>query len=197
MDGRQRATTETLKQHRRAAILAAAWALFQESSYAAVMMADVAARAGLAKGTVYLYFPTKEALFLAVAEQQLADWFAEVDAWLRAAPNPLRAEEVTAFFVGTVEARPGLTRLLALLHGVLEQNVDASTALGFKQMLQAHLAETGALLEARLPWLAPGLGARLLLRINALVIGLQQLAEPAPALQPLLQDPALALFRVD
>ena len=106
-------------------------------------------------------------------------------------------EAVTAFFACTIEARPGLTRLLALLHGVLEQNVDAATVLGFKQMLQAHLAATGTLLEARLPWLVPGLGARLLLRVHALVIGLQQLAEPVPAFQPHRHDPALAVFQVD
>jgi AcrR family transcriptional regulator len=32
---------------------------------------------GLAKGTVFLYFKTEEALFLALVEQRLVEWFAE------------------------------------------------------------------------------------------------------------------------
>ncbi|MDQ0136265.1 AcrR family transcriptional regulator [Neorhizobium galegae] len=50
-------------QQRRAEILAAAFACFSERGFAATRMEDVAARAGIAKGTVYLHFPDKEALF--------------------------------------------------------------------------------------------------------------------------------------
>ncbi|MDO9710219.1 TetR/AcrR family transcriptional regulator [Paracraurococcus lichenis] len=47
----------------RAAILAAALDEFLDGGFAATRMADVAARAGLAKGTLYLHFADKEALF--------------------------------------------------------------------------------------------------------------------------------------
>jgi AcrR family transcriptional regulator len=50
-------------QQRRAEILAAAFACFSERGFAASRMEDVATRAGIAKGTVYLHFPDKEALF--------------------------------------------------------------------------------------------------------------------------------------
>ena len=42
--------------------------VFAEVSYAGFSMADVAARAGVAKGTLYLYFKTKEELLLALAD---------------------------------------------------------------------------------------------------------------------------------
>jgi AcrR family transcriptional regulator len=48
---------------RRRAILEAALAEFAERGYAAARLDDVAARAGVAKGTLYLYFAHKEALF--------------------------------------------------------------------------------------------------------------------------------------
>ncbi len=48
---------------RRAAILAAAGAVFADSGYAASTVEAVAAKAGIAKGSVYNYFPSKEALF--------------------------------------------------------------------------------------------------------------------------------------
>ncbi|MBB3771432.1 AcrR family transcriptional regulator [Angulomicrobium tetraedrale] len=48
---------------RRRVILDAALAVFAESGFAAARMQDVAARAGIAKGTLYLHFEDKAALF--------------------------------------------------------------------------------------------------------------------------------------
>ncbi|KAB2910399.1 MAG: TetR/AcrR family transcriptional regulator [Hyphomicrobiaceae bacterium] len=48
---------------RRKAILEAALAVFAEKGYEAARLDDVAAKAGVAKGTLYLYFRDKEALF--------------------------------------------------------------------------------------------------------------------------------------
>lgn len=48
---------------RRRAILDAALIVFAENGYAGARMDDVAARAGVAKGTLYLYFEDKKALF--------------------------------------------------------------------------------------------------------------------------------------
>jgi AcrR family transcriptional regulator len=71
----RRAITTEQRQERRAALIAQAWALFQEREYAAINILDVARSAGLAKGTLYLYFSTKEELFLSVMVEQLANWF--------------------------------------------------------------------------------------------------------------------------
>lgn len=51
-------------EQRRAEILAAAFACFAERGFAATRMEDVAVRAGIAKGTLYLHFPDKERLFI-------------------------------------------------------------------------------------------------------------------------------------
>jgi AcrR family transcriptional regulator len=50
-------------EERQEAILAAALDVFSEHGFAAARLDDVAARAGVAKGTLYLYFPDKETLF--------------------------------------------------------------------------------------------------------------------------------------
>ena len=57
------------KEARPSEIVAAALASFAERGYAATKLEDVAAVAGISKGTIYLYFPTKEHLFRAVVEQ--------------------------------------------------------------------------------------------------------------------------------
>jgi AcrR family transcriptional regulator len=52
-----------LKLHRQEEILAAALEEFGANGYAATRLEDVAKRAGIAKGTIYLYFRDKERLF--------------------------------------------------------------------------------------------------------------------------------------
>lgn len=58
--------TREAPQVRRAQILEAANRVFVERGLSAATMDDVAAEAGIAKGTIYLYFPTKEALVAAL-----------------------------------------------------------------------------------------------------------------------------------
>src|SRR5215469_8752870 len=60
---------EAARAARRGQIIAAALACFAQSGYHATTMADVAAQAGVSKGTPYLYFDSKQALFLALHEQ--------------------------------------------------------------------------------------------------------------------------------
>lgn len=56
------------KEARPGELIAAALDVFVEKGFAAARLDDVAARAGVSKGTVYLYFKSKEALFKAVVE---------------------------------------------------------------------------------------------------------------------------------
>ncbi len=56
------------QDERRAAILTAALDVFAENGFAAARLDDVAQKAGVAKGTLYLYFPDKEALFEALLQ---------------------------------------------------------------------------------------------------------------------------------
>ena len=59
------------KEARPGEILGAALACFAERGFAATRLDDVAQRAGITKGTLYLYFPNKEELFKAVVTQAL------------------------------------------------------------------------------------------------------------------------------
>jgi AcrR family transcriptional regulator len=60
---------EQTRAARREQIIAAGLACFARSGYHAATMADVAAQAGVSKGTPYLYFDSKEVLFLALHEE--------------------------------------------------------------------------------------------------------------------------------
>lgn len=61
----------------RARILAAARKRFEQFGYRRTSIAEIARDAGIAVGTVYRYFETKEATFLAVVEHTIDAWLAE------------------------------------------------------------------------------------------------------------------------
>ncbi len=193
---RRRAMSNDQKEARRQDILDSAWRLFQTTTYERLTIVDVANTLGLAKGTIFLYFGTKEALFLALVEQQLILWFAEVDAKLIDLASACTIEQITEVLIRSLEAYPSLTRLLAILHTILEQNIDFDVASHFKHMLLQHFERTGSLLEHCLPFLMPGQGAHFLMQCHALVIGFWQLANPAPVVQQVLQQPELQMFQV-
>lgn len=71
-------------------LVEAALALFSERGFAATRLEDVAARAGVSKGTVYLYFDGKEQLFEAVVRQAVS-------------PNIERIESLVESFDGKTE----------------------------------------------------------------------------------------------
>lgn len=192
-----RAVREDQKARRRETILATARNAFQAQDFAAVRMSEIARAAGLAKGTVYLYFDSKEALFLAIVERELTAWFDDVDAALGAAPAAAGDDAVVTIAGDALAARPLLAQLLAILHTALEHNIDYDTAFRFKTWLRRRCLRTGALLERALPQLAPGDGILLILRMHALVIGFQHAAHPAPVVAQVLKRPGMNLFRVE
>jgi len=60
-----------LPEERPQQIIEAAFAVFGEQGLANARLDDIARRAGLAKGTIYLYFPNKEALFEAMVRHKV------------------------------------------------------------------------------------------------------------------------------
>jgi len=62
-------TRQRRKEARPAELTAAALDLFVEKGFTATKLDDIAARAGVSKGTLYLYFTSKEDLFKAVIQQ--------------------------------------------------------------------------------------------------------------------------------
>ena len=71
------------KEARPGELLSAALDLFVEKGFAATRVEEVAQRAGVSKGTLFLYFPSKEELFKAVVRENLSgrffEWSDEID----------------------------------------------------------------------------------------------------------------------
>jgi TetR/AcrR family transcriptional regulator len=79
------AKRERRKEARPGELLAAALELFVEKGFAATKAEEVARRAGVSKGTLFLYFASKEELFKAVVRENIAgrfpEWNAELDTY--------------------------------------------------------------------------------------------------------------------
>src|SRR5258705_5126223 len=84
---RQRAVHSEDKQERHHAILDAAERLLLGAPDRVANVAEVADEAGLAKGTVYLYFPSKEELLLALHERNQDVFFRAFNALIDRAPH--------------------------------------------------------------------------------------------------------------
>ncbi|HEY8161106.1 MAG: TetR/AcrR family transcriptional regulator [Methylocystis sp.] len=102
-------------------IIAAALAEFLERGFASTTMDAVARRAGVAKGTPYRYFPTKESLFEGVVRQEIASAVVDVNAANRAPDEKvgafLRRTMSPAMQVVERQGRAALARLV-LTEGV-------------------------------------------------------------------------------
>ncbi|GGJ76207.1 TetR/AcrR family transcriptional regulator [Deinococcus aquiradiocola] len=190
-----RARSDEAKRERREQILAAALTLWQTHRYPDLTLNAIATGVGVTKAALFAYFPSKEDLFLSLYETLLGDWFAALDRHLRLGgthtPESL-ARTVTAL---TLE-RQNLTRLIPLLAGILEHNITPERALTHKTWIAGHLAQTTPLLEAALPGLPAGGGARLLTYTQALIAGLQPMSDPSPAVRDALSGTELAALHL-
>jgi AcrR family transcriptional regulator len=81
----------TADPNRRAAILQAARDVFIERGYARTRMSDIARRAGVAPGTLYLYFDSKEGLVQGLAEDHFSRLRDRVLPLLESEPDLVRA----------------------------------------------------------------------------------------------------------
>ncbi|MFN8382042.1 MAG: TetR/AcrR family transcriptional regulator [Anaerolineales bacterium] len=194
---KQRATNVEDKLEKRQIILTAALQIFKSTSYNEVTMSAVAGKAKTAKGTLFLYYPTKEEMFLALMEEQLIEWFDEVDAELDALKKKPSIPEISVLLAGSLNQREEFTRLLAIHSTVLEKNVSYESIFRHKQLIMQRLTETGLRLERLLPFLQAGQGAHFILQCQALVVGLWHLADPTPVACKVIEEEGLTAFQLD
>ncbi|TAF98977.1 MAG: TetR/AcrR family transcriptional regulator [Burkholderiales bacterium] len=167
---RARAVDSVDKEARRTAILDAAERLFSER-HELTNVADVAAEAGLAKGTVYLYFATKEDIYLALHMRHCESFFTTLIARLEHS-KPFNFHEMAALAREHMMTDRTYMPLCATCMGFGANAVSADIASGFQLNLTQWLAVSGAGLERHFPKLQAGEGVRLLNHSYAMMIGL-------------------------
>ena len=98
-------------------ILDAAAQLLQRWGYSRVTVDDIAKHAGVGKGTVYLHWPNREALFLAVLQRELIQAMADVTPILRDHPEELLLHRLVRHLWVSSSQRP-------LVRAIFVQDID-------------------------------------------------------------------------
>jgi AcrR family transcriptional regulator len=177
---RQRAIQAEDKQERHHAILDAAERLLLRSPDRIANVAEVADEAGLAKGTVYLYFPSKEELLLAVHERNIDGFFGALADRL-ADDAAVSIADVLALTHTYMVEPPLVLPLAARCFGLMGQSLPPDVGMAFKRRMADRLQKAGAGLERHFPQLRAGDGVALLRHSYALIIGLWQMSANAGA----------------
>jgi AcrR family transcriptional regulator len=192
----RRARAPEHKSQRRAAIVRAAESLLARREPSDSCSVELLARkAGLAKGTVYLYFRSREEVLLAVHEKQTHEVFDVVERALGA--PAASADSVVRTGVRYLHAHPQFYPLAANCRSMLDTNVSTEAALAFKVGLGRRLYVLGQRIEELYPGLRPGEGAALLMNSYAMIIGLWQQADPPQSLRAVMDRPEMAIFKID
>jgi AcrR family transcriptional regulator len=116
----QRARSADQKLLRRQAVMEAAEIYFLEVGYEAFSMAQLAKRTGVVKGTLYLYFKTREELFLTLYEQSLIRWSQVFIGYLS---DSMTSKAYAQTLYNTALADGTFLPLLIRLEHVIEHNV--------------------------------------------------------------------------
>jgi len=149
VDGRVRRGLES-REARRAQMLERALDVFAEQGYYRTSVSDLVKAAGVARGTFYLYFDGKEALFLELLEQLLTEFRGNIVGAETGSDAPPLAEQlarIVANILNTLQQNRSLTRIIfreaVALDEVVEQRLRE-----FYEELFTYIAATLRLGEA-------------------------------------------------
>jgi AcrR family transcriptional regulator len=184
------------KAERRQEILDAVEKLYLAHPDRMPNVAEVAETAGLAKGTVYLYFPSKEEMLLALHERHVAHFFSALMKKL-AERGPLDFDDIFPVTRQHMIRLPGYLPLTSWCFGMMDRGIPMETALAFKVRVIQFLAAAGTELERHFPTLGPGNGVTLLLHSYGLIVGLWQLLHPNERFGKAMERPELRALRRD
>ena len=86
----KRTKQDVVSEFRSTEVLVSARKVFAKKGFAVATMDDIAAAAGLAKGTLYLYFKSKREVYLKTLQQGCAELLAQVATNMPTMMNPSR-----------------------------------------------------------------------------------------------------------
>jgi AcrR family transcriptional regulator len=184
------------KAERRQEILDAVEALYLEHPDRMPNVAEVAEKAGVAKGTVYLYFPGKEEMLLALHELHVERFFSQLGKKLRE-PGPLDFDDIFPVTRDHMIRVPGYLPLTSRCFGMMDREIPLETAIEFKARVATILMAAGEGLERHFKGLGRGGGILILLHSYALIVGLWQLLHPNERFGKAITRPELKLLMLD
>ncbi len=170
----RRPATEEARLARRNALLDAAVSLWLKNPDSIASVAEVARAANVGKGTIYLYFASKEDLLVAAHERHAEAFFTALHerAWSDA---PMTLDDMMVLTRRYIVEVPAYLPLATLVGGLLHKSVSPDVAAEFEKRSAEHLQLAGGMLCRHFPFADAVAGARLLMQSYGLILGMWQL----------------------
>lgn len=186
----QRARQPKQKEQRRETLLAAALELYLGGNGDLPKVEAITKKCGLAKGTAYIYFNSKEEIYLSLYEQQLTSWLQGIQKALRRTDTT--AASSLSQLVGALHCweqdQPNLWSLAVQSQPVLEPAVDSKVLLAYRSRITQQFKQTAEKIQTFLA-VPPGQSALpSLLQCYAVMLGCWPLNKPPVALSRVMQS---------
>ena len=168
------ARREEDKEERRQLILDAALRLFAEDAYHRVTMARIADEVGLAKGTLYLYYPTKESVFLQGLSYLRNRFYRDLSANLEGLESLPLEERIESYCREVSEAfwrAESFRRQLTLITSLMEEQLDPQELRENKEDAMRQFADVIRTLYRIFPELPEAHAWQIVQQFRALVVG--------------------------
>ena len=188
MQPMQRARSETAKLEREDAILTATEILLRQSGYEAMTMQAVATAAGLAKGTLYLYFTSREALVLAVHSRLFDRW---IDRFAIHQPELTGFDGFCRDFSRHYADDPLFLQLAGFANALLEPHLDREAYIKSKRGMARRVKRLAGLVCQQFS-IAPAAAQKLIWRFLTIAGGTAQMTVRPPVAKTDLPDDVIA-----
>ena len=139
-----------LTEARKEEIIKACAALYETKGFKEITIKEIGAATTLSRTGIYLYFETKEEIFLALLAKEYDAWSAEMRSVMRK-EKELNREQVADVLSRTLTDHPRLLRLLSMNHFEMEANSRPERLTEFKRSYGASLATVDDLVKTYIP----------------------------------------------
>ncbi len=204
MIGEQKETEKTVtrrarrpedKLRRSNEILQVAWVMYEESGGSFPTVSDIAKRVGLAKGTMYLYFSSKEEIFLELFLLKLEEW---VDTSLpklkKIENNDITLRKITGAITRYPLRNPSFLRLASTIKSVVEENSNDEAVFQSRIRIASLLDRISEELHEIFPAIPKKRIASIYIKLFALIIGLFQVFTTSDEIQQRLKENNVRIF---
>ncbi len=139
-----------LTEARKEEIIAACAALYEEKGFKETTIKDIGKAITLTRTGIYIYFETKEEIFLALLGREYDAWVSEMRE-IMDSKKAMTRNEAAEVLAGTLTNHPRLLRLLSMNLYEMEANSRLERLIEFKKSFGASLETVDLLLKQYIP----------------------------------------------
>lgn len=178
----KRARNPKAKEIRKQSILDAATTLFKNDPSNLPTTSQISKHCDISKGALYLYFKTKEEIFLAIVEEHLLEWLDIFDIQPLLQSRQTLDDKLLITIIEKscthISSNPTFMQLASMSSSVIEPNVDNKMLLEHKNRIGNKITKISQDIADNLKPVTSGQASALILRSYAMLLGLWQVCSP-------------------